>query len=65
LSSRAREHKFWRDTSRDKEYRKAAASFLLNFKGKINSKDREQIEEITDILAKIKKLRDKYYNVIY
>ena len=40
-------------------------SFLLNFKGKINSKDREQIEEITDIPAKIKKLRDKYYNVTY
>src|SRR6266536_6446143 len=64
-SSRAREHKFWRDTSRDKEYRKAAASFLLNFEGKINSKDRERIEEITDIPAKIKKLRDKYYNVTY
>ena len=64
-SSRAREHKFWRDTSRDKEYRKAVTSFLLNFEGKINSKDREQIEEITDIPTKIKKLCDKYYNVIY
>ncbi len=65
LSSRVREHKFQRDISRDKEYRKAAVSFLLNFEGKINSKDRERIEEITDIPTKIKKLRDKYYNVIY
>ena len=64
-SSRTREHKFQRDINRDKEYRKAATSFLLNLEGKINSKDRERIEEITDIPAKIKKLRDKYYNVTY
>ncbi len=64
-SSRVREYKFQRDISQDKEYRKAAVSFLLNFKGKINSKDREQIKEITNIPVKIKKLYDKYYNVIY
>ena len=53
LSSRTQEHKFWRDTSRDKEYRKAIASFLLNLEGKLNSKDKERIEDIKSILAKI------------
>src|SRR5271168_5049800 len=38
-SSKASQYKFWRSTNLDKEYRKAAASFLLNFEGKINPKD--------------------------
>ena len=50
---------------KEREYKKARTSFLINLNSKLNTGDYEYIINIISLLAKIQKLKNKYFSITY
>ena len=50
---------------REREYKKARTSFLINLDSKLNARDYEYITNIISLLIKIQKFKNKYFSITY